>query len=179
MPAVAPSVLLEYRLQKQINLFAFTNKSPLLFVPIFSVFFRFFPFLLCIFLPLFVYFYWSFARISTSTKMPKEFAVNGEIVNEATNTHTHTYTFPSQSIKKTLKNDEVEARGEQWTSRVFTICKNHFWRPIEFCFTIFGKNFTLTFERYVIELIELCLCAPFVGLNVYYYYCYYGIVWGH
>lgn len=78
---VAPSVLLEYRLQKQINLFAFTNKSPLLlfhFCSVFVIHFSLFFFFFCV---VFASFYWSFARISTSAK---EFAVNGENVNEPT-----------------------------------------------------------------------------------------------
>lgn len=92
---VAPSVLLEYRLQKQINLFAFTNKSPLLlfhfcsvFVIHFSLFFSVFFFVL--FLLLFI-------------EASHEFQHRQKNLLSMEKMLTNQHKFHSQSIKKTVK----------------------------------------------------------------------------
>lgn len=123
MPAtttVAPSVLLEYRLQKQINLFAFTNKSPLLlfhfcsvFVIHFSLFFL--SLFLCCFLLLFI-------------EASHEFQHRQKNLLSMEKMLTNQHKFHSQSIKKTLKTKTHEKEGEKEEERVrilsalFTIC---------------------------------------------------------
>lgn len=136
---VAPSVLLEYRLQKQINLFVFTNKSPLLIVPIFLFPPHFFRFCYVFFFHFLYNFIEALHEFRHHRKCQKNLLSMEKLLTNQ-HTHAHTHTFHSQSIKKTLKKRWGRRRmcGEQRTSRLFTICKNHFWRPIEFCFTVFG-----------------------------------------